>query len=46
VGLFNYEEAVARVRSREFTVEQAMKFACEIDLTLKDVLDNWAGPLF
>ena len=46
VGLFNYEAAVATVRSREFSVEQAMKKACEIDLTLKDMFEEWAGPLF
>jgi hypothetical protein len=46
VGLFDYEEAVARVRSRELSVEQAMKLACEIDLTLKDLFENWAGQLF
>ena len=46
VGLFNYQEAVARIRSREFTVEKAMKLACSIDLTLKDILETWAGPLF
>ena len=46
VGLFNYEEAVARVRARELSADQATKMACEIDLTLKDTLENWAGPLF
>ena len=46
VGLFNYEEAVERVRSRELSVEEAMRMACEIDLTLKEILENWAGPMF
>jgi hypothetical protein len=46
VGLLNYDEAVARVRSREVTVGQAVKLACGIDLTLKDMFKNWAGSLF
>ena len=46
VGLLYYDKAVARVRSREVTVEQAVKLACESDLTLKDMFENWAGPLF
>jgi hypothetical protein len=46
VGLLNYDEAVARVRAREVTVEQAVKLACGINLTLKDMFENWAGPLF
>ena len=44
VGTFNYPEAVNRVRSREVPVAEAVRVACDIDLTYKEVFEAWAEP--
>jgi hypothetical protein len=37
VGTFNYPEAAARIRSREVSVTEAVRMACDLDLTYKEI---------
>jgi hypothetical protein len=41
VGRFNYPEAVERVRSREVSVTEAVRGACNIDLIYKEAFETW-----
>ena len=41
VGRFNYPEAAERVRSRQVSVTEAVRGACDIDLIYKEALETW-----
>ena len=43
VGTFNYPEAVAHTRSTKVSVKEAVRMACDLDLTYKEILETWIG---
>ena len=43
VGTFNYPEAVARIRSGQVSVMEAVRMACDLDLTYKEIFESWIG---
>ena len=43
VGTFNYREAVAHIRSTEVSVKEAVRMACDLDLTYKEISETWIG---
>ena len=45
VGRFNYPEAVERVRSREVSVAEAVRGACDVDLIYKEAHEAWAEAM-